>query len=87
MNGRFAPTAAIPILELNPPRSLMACDSIGAATHLEINAVRNQLHQKATEQVDSPSSYDCESLPCVDNAEQLAIPTIRFAESRKRLQC
>jgi hypothetical protein len=53
----------------------------------EINVVRNQLHQKATEQVDSPSSYDCESLPCVDNAELLAIPTIRFAGSRKRLQC
>jgi len=53
----------------------------------EFNAVRNQLHQKATEQADSPSSYDCESLPCVDKAERLAIRTIRFAGSRKRLQC
>jgi hypothetical protein len=79
MNVRFAPTAAIPILKLNPARSLMvrATALVPLLIRTEINAVRNQLHQKATEQVDGPSSYDCESLPCVENAERLAIPTIR----------
>jgi hypothetical protein len=51
----------------------------------EINAVRNPLHQKATEQVDGRSSYDWESLPCVNDPERLAIPWIRIARPEEMI--
>src|ERR1700726_3035108 len=48
--------------------------------------MRNPLHQKAaTEPVDSRSSYDWESLACVNSAERLAVPRIRVACPREMI--